>query len=91
MAALSYVFENAEEKAIVLKAINGFRSVVCLCVWYGLHRGSVVSTMCLCGYHLGTSFSMCASVAANYELNQVFDKLVISLCKFTTLLNPPEV
>ena len=34
---------------------------------------------------------MCASVAAHYELNQVFDKLIISLCKFTTLLNPPEV
>ena len=29
VAALSYVFENAEEKAIVVKAINGFRSFVC--------------------------------------------------------------
>ena len=37
------------------------------------------------------SHSMCASVAAHYELHQVFDKLIISLCKFTTLLNPPEV
>ena len=27
VAALSYVFENAEQKAIVQKAINGFRSV----------------------------------------------------------------
>ena len=36
-------------------------------------------------------FSMCASVAAHYNLSQVCDKLVISLCKFTTLLNPPEV
>ena len=35
--------------------------------------------------------SVCASVAAHYEQNQVFDKLIISLCKFTTLLNPPEV
>ena len=27
VAALSYVFENAEQKAVIQKAINGFRSV----------------------------------------------------------------
>ena len=35
--------------------------------------------------------SQCASVAAHYELREVFDNLVISLCKFTTLLNTHEV
>ena len=35
--------------------------------------------------------SQCASVAAHYELREVFDNLIISLCKFTTLLNTHEV
>jgi len=62
IAALSYVFDNAEEKSIVQKALQGF--------------------------------SQCASVAAHYELREVFDNLIISLCKFTSLLNthePPNV
>ena len=35
--------------------------------------------------------SKCASVAARYELKEVFDNLIITLCKFTTLLNTHEV
>ena len=49
------------------------------------------SPQCIKNMICNLSFSVCASVAAHYELNQVFDKLIISLCKFTTLLNPPEV
>ncbi len=36
-------------------------------------------------------YSKCASVAAHFELKEVFDKLIITLCKFTTLLNNHEV
>ena len=35
--------------------------------------------------------SKCACVAARYELREVFDNLIISLCKFTTLLHTHEV
>ena len=36
-------------------------------------------------------FSKCARIAAYYSMSDVFDNLVISLCKFTTLLNNREV
>jgi brefeldin A-resistance guanine nucleotide exchange factor 1 len=36
-------------------------------------------------------FSKCARIAAYYFMSDVFDNLVISLCKFTTLLNNREV
>ena len=36
-------------------------------------------------------FSKCARIAAYYCMSDVFDNLVISLCKFTTLLNSREV
>lgn len=36
-------------------------------------------------------FSKCARIAAHYSMSDVFDNLVISLCKFTTLLNSREV
>jgi len=36
-------------------------------------------------------FSKCARIAAHYLMSDVFDNLVISLCKFTTLLNSREV
>jgi brefeldin A-resistance guanine nucleotide exchange factor 1 len=36
-------------------------------------------------------FSKCARIAAHYFMSDVFDNLVISLCKFTTLLNSREV
>ena len=36
-------------------------------------------------------FSKCARIAAHYLMSDVFDNLVISLCKFTTLLNGREV
>ena len=36
-------------------------------------------------------FRKCALISAHYNLSDVFDNLVISLCKFTTLLIPPEV
>ncbi|CAF0759689.1 unnamed protein product [Adineta steineri] len=35
-------------------------------------------------------FSKCARIAAHYYMSDVFDNLVISLCKFTTLLNSRE-
>ncbi|CAF4459843.1 unnamed protein product, partial [Adineta steineri] len=35
-------------------------------------------------------FSKCARIAAYYCMSDVFDNLVISLCKFTTLLNNRE-
>ena len=36
-------------------------------------------------------FNKCARIAAHYYMSDVFDNLVISLCKFTTLLNNREV
>ena len=36
-------------------------------------------------------FSKCARIAAYYFMSDVFDNLIISLCKFTTLLNSREV
>ncbi|CAF1184629.1 unnamed protein product, partial [Didymodactylos carnosus] len=35
-------------------------------------------------------FNKCARIAAHYLMSDVFDNLVISLCKFTTLLNNRE-
>lgn len=35
-------------------------------------------------------FRKCALISAHYSLSDVFDNLVISLCKFTSLLTPPE-
>ncbi|XP_022788096.1 Golgi-specific brefeldin A-resistance guanine nucleotide exchange factor 1-like isoform X3 [Stylophora pistillata] len=35
-------------------------------------------------------FRKCALISAHYSLSDVFDNLVISLCKFTALLTPPE-
>ncbi|XP_077999496.1 Golgi-specific brefeldin A-resistance guanine nucleotide exchange factor 1-like [Glandiceps talaboti] len=37
-----------------------------------------------------SGFRKCAMISAHYGLSDVFDNLIISLCKFTTLLNPPE-
>lgn len=34
-------------------------------------------------------FNLCAKISAHYHLSDVFDNLVISLCKFSTLLSPP--
>ena len=36
-------------------------------------------------------FRKCARIAAYYSMSDVFDNLVISLCKFTSLLNSREV
>lgn len=36
-------------------------------------------------------FRKCAMISAHYGMSDVFDNLVISLCKFTTLLNAVEV
>lgn len=41
--------------------------------------------LCVCSHR------KCALIAAHYSMCEVFDNLVISLCKFTTLLNPLEV
>ncbi|ELU03437.1 hypothetical protein CAPTEDRAFT_227129 [Capitella teleta] len=37
-----------------------------------------------------TGFRKCAMISAHYDINDVFDNLVISLCKFTTLLSSVE-
>ena len=42
---------------------------------------SVVISKCLAG------FRKCATISAHYGMSDVFDNLVISLCKFTTLLS----
>ena len=36
-------------------------------------------------------YSKCASVAAHFEMKKMFDKLIITLCKFSTLMNAHEV
>lgn len=36
-------------------------------------------------------YRKCAMISAHYGLSEVFDNLVISLCKFTTFLNSAEV
>ena len=42
--------------------------------------------------HKATSgFRKCAMISAHYGMSDVFDNLVISLWKFTTLLSAPEV
>lgn len=38
-----------------------------------------------------SGFRKCAMVSAHYGISDVFDNLVISLCKFTTLLSATEV
>ena len=38
-----------------------------------------------------SSLRKCAVISARYGLSEVFDNLVISLCKFTTLLSQGEV
>ena len=59
VAALSYVFDNAEERGIVQKAITGFRCV-CVgggqkaitgfrCVWGGGAEGYHWVQVCVCG------------------------------------------
>jgi len=36
-------------------------------------------------------FRKCAMISAHYGMSDVFDNLVISLCKFTTLLTSTDV
>nr|CAD7454390.1 unnamed protein product [Timema tahoe] len=38
----------------------------------------------------GLTQQKCAMISAHYSMSNDFDNLVISLCKFTTLLNSPE-
>ena len=54
VAALSYVFDKSQEKAVIERAVQGFQR--------------------------------CAMIAAHYRMSDVFDNLIISICKFTTLL-----
>jgi len=54
VAALSYVYDNSNDKITIQKTIQGFRKL--------------------------------ASISAYYNLSEVFDNLLISLCKFTSLL-----
>ncbi|PIK37413.1 putative golgi-specific brefeldin A-resistance guanine nucleotide exchange factor 1 isoform X4 [Apostichopus japonicus] len=61
----------------------------------GRHRGSVVLRLRQergrHNYAKGPDrFSKCAMISAHYCLTDVFDNLVISICKYSTLLNSPE-
>jgi len=38
-----------------------------------------------------SGFRKCAMISAHYGMSNDFDNLIISLCKFTTLLNSTEV
>ena len=62
---------------------------------YRAHRGRMTEVFTPDIYRalsMSISFSRkCALISAHYGLSDVFDNLVISLCKFTTLLNAPEV
>ena len=42
-------------------------------------------------YKAISGFRKCAMISAHYGMSDVFDNLVISLCKFTTLLSAAEV
>ena len=46
---------------------------------------------CLISPFLSCFFRKCAMISAHYGMSDVFDNLVISLCKFTTLLSAVEV
>ncbi|KAL5569029.1 hypothetical protein UlMin_025604 [Ulmus minor] len=58
IAAISVVFDHAEDEEVYQTCIDGFLAV--------------------------------AKIAACHHLIDVLDDLVVSLCKFTTLLNPPS-
>ena len=58
-----------------------------LCMYMYMYM-YMVHVCCMYSSHF---HSKCASVAARYELKEVFDNLIITLCKFTTLLNTHEV
>lgn len=46
---------------------------------------------CVTSILLFICFRKCAMISAHYGMSDVFDNLVISLCKFTTLLSSIEV
>lgn len=56
IAAISVVFDYAEDEVLLERALNGY-----LCV---------------------------AQIAATYKMTQVIDTLIVSMCKFTSLLTP---
>ncbi|KAL3693188.1 hypothetical protein R1sor_006839 [Riccia sorocarpa] len=56
IAAISVVFDNAEDEEVLRSCVDGFLAV--------------------------------AKISASHWLEDVLDDLVVSLCKFTTLLNP---
>ncbi len=101
VAALSSVYDNCLEKTVVQKAISGFRCVeLNCCVFIMCCKTMNIRTCTLklikdefvdLFYQLIFLFRKCALISAHYGLSDVFDNLVISLCKFTTLLNAPEV
>ncbi|KAL0350855.1 UNVERIFIED_CONTAM: ARF guanine-nucleotide exchange factor GNOM [Sesamum radiatum] len=56
IAAISVVFDHAEQEDVLQSCIDGFLAI--------------------------------AKLSASYNLNEVLDDLIVSLCKFTTLLHP---
>ncbi|KAL0343856.1 UNVERIFIED_CONTAM: ARF guanine-nucleotide exchange factor GNOM [Sesamum angustifolium] len=56
IAAISVVFDHAEQEDVFQSCIDGFLAI--------------------------------AKLSASYNLNEVLDDLIVSLCKFTTLLHP---
>lgn len=97
IAALSYVFDKSLDDGILQKAIAGFRYEPSITVPRLLHQSyhNVFGTSCGLNKALAfvessvfRSFSLfrkCAMIAAHYGFSDVFDNLIISLCKFTTL------
>ena len=96
VAALSFVFDKSLDETIIQKAISGFRYV--RWCWYrflwsgrNLAHPDNVNIFIDFIYVFVFVFRKCAMISAHYGLSDVFDNLVISLCKFTTLLSSPEV
>jgi len=56
----------------------------------GLFIFLFVSVACVC-IGCDAYYRKCATISAHYGMSDVFDNLVISLCKFTTLLSSAEV
>ncbi|KAK4393141.1 ARF guanine-nucleotide exchange factor GNOM [Sesamum angolense] len=56
IAAISVVFDHAEQEDVLQSCIDGFLAI--------------------------------AKLSASYNLNEVLDDLIVSICKFTTLLHP---
>ncbi|XP_065181030.1 Golgi-specific brefeldin A-resistance guanine nucleotide exchange factor 1-like [Sycon ciliatum] len=74
---------NGQLDQDVFHLVWGYVVAALSCIFENSQRQSVVVKSMI-------GFKKCASVAAHFQLSDVFDKLIIALCKFTLLLNPPD-